>query len=346
VRLNHDGSLDTSFGMGGKVVESRNLLYINAIAVQPTGKILISGVSGYGTNPRQFVVERFNADGTPDMTFGTMGVAGGAIVAGQDAMSMNMAIAPDGTIVLVGQTATSGGAQFGILELTPDGAPNTSFGGTGAVATTFAMQSYSLATHVAVQPDGGVLVLGSSGSALVLVRFTAAGVQDAVFGTKTLPTIPQGQLPFALALQPDGAIVAVGGNFLTGDLRVVRYSASGAPDGSFGSGGVYTRTLRPNDYYGNYSFYGLTVLPDGKLLLGLASASADGLTQTGTLLRLGADGQTDTSYGPDGTAAIAIGRGSTSVNALALDADGKLVVAGRVWTETAGSDYMILRINL
>jgi uncharacterized delta-60 repeat protein len=344
VRLNHDGSLDTSFGKQGVLTESRNLNYVNAIAVQPTGNILVSGVSGFGAGgKRQFVVERFDASGQVDMTFGNMGVAGGAITAGQDAVGVNMAIAPDGSIVLVGQTVATGTTfAYGVMELTQDGAP-TAFGTSGVALTTFASSTSAIATHAVVQADGSVVVLGMVGTTPTLVRYAPNGTQDSAFGTVAMPTMAAGLDPAGLALEPDGSILAVAGNYFTGDLEIARYTAAGVLDPSFGTAGVFATKYSPNDYYGLYSFYGVTVLPSGEIQIGFAQSTADTLNENGTLLRLHQDGTTDESYGPGGLMPIAIGRGSTSINALAVDADGKLLVVGRTWTESGGSDYMAMR---
>jgi uncharacterized delta-60 repeat protein len=347
-RLNHDGSIDTSFGKNGMVVNSTSLMYITSIAVQPTGNILVSGLSGYGSGAsRQFVVERFDASGNLDMTFGSMGVAGGAVVAGKDAITLGMTIAPDGTIVLVGETATAtSSTEYGVIELTADGAPVATFGTNGAAASAFNSTTYALttATHALVQSDGSVVVLGAASGVPTLVRFTPAGTLDATFGAPALPGASN-MLPMALASQPDGSIVAAADNINNGTLVVARFTAAGALDTTFASGGAVTKALLGNDYYGLYSFMGLVSLPNGQLELDFAAAvTADGLTENGLRLRLNGDGTTDETFGAGGLQTVAIGRGSTSLNAAAVDADGKLVVVGRTWTESGSSDMLALRL--
>lgn len=344
VRFNHDGTLDTTFADGGTLSRSQNLMYVNALAVQPSGKILVAGLSGLSGGARQFAVERYDASGTLDASFGEGGAAGAPIIDGQDAVGLNMTVADDGTIVLVGQTATADGkAEYGVLELTAEGAPKAGFGTAGATSTSFG-GSYSMATHAVVQADGSAVILGLANGAPTLVRFTAEGALDASFGPLVVPD-SAGMLPFGLTQQADGALIAVAGSYTDGTLEVVRYTAGGALDDSFGDGGVVTRTLGGNDYYGLYSFMGVTVLPDGAIELGLAGASDDALTESGVLLRLAPDGSADESAGTGGVTRLTTGRGSSSINALAVDADGKLVAVGRTWTETGGSDFMALRFN-
>jgi uncharacterized delta-60 repeat protein len=189
-----------------------------------------------------------------------------------------------------------------------------------------------------------VVVLGQSGSGPALIRFDAGGTIDAGFGT-VVPPGSTGMLPFGLVEQADGKLVVVAVNYQTCAMLVARYDAGGAPDAGFGDGGVVTRSFAGNDFYGLYAFMGLLELPDGKLLIGLASAVGDGLREQGVLLRLEADGAADESYAPDGVVELAIGSGSTSVNALALDGEGRLVAAGRTWTRSGGSDFMALRFQ-
>jgi uncharacterized delta-60 repeat protein len=342
-RLNHDGSIDTSFGMSGSLPRQGQLQYVNAIAVQPDGKIL---VSGYSSSGQQLVVERYTTGGMPDMAFGTMGVAGGPVFAGKSAYGLNMTVAPDGSIVLVGQTqsGTGTGTEYAIMELTADGAAKPGFGTAGAASSAFG-GSGAIATHAVAQANGGVVVLGQS-SAPTLVRFAPDGTLDTTFGTVVLPTGTGSMVPFGLTLQPDQSILVVAGNYQTGDMEVVRYLPTGAIDATFGTNGVAKQTFAPNDYYGLYSFYGLALLPGGKIQVGFALASADGLTESGVMLRLNSDGTPDASYGTAGVTSVAIGRGSTSINAMGVDPDGKLVVVGRTWTETGGSDFMALRFIL
>jgi uncharacterized delta-60 repeat protein len=348
-RLNHDGSVDGTFGTNGVLTDpTGHLQYVNAVAVQADGKILVSGLPSYGAGgKRLFTVERYDSMGKPDLTFGTMGSVTVALITGMDAAGMNMTVAGDGTIVLVGSTATATAnvAEFGVVELTVSGVPKSSFGTNGVAMTAFG-SGYNVASHAVVQADGSVIVLGLAGTGPKLVRFTAAGVLDSTFGTVTLPGPMLGSSPMGLALQPDGKFIAIGAAYLTGETDIVRYTAAGALDTSFATAGVLHAQLAPNDYYGMYSFYGITVLPSGQLMIGFAGSSADGLTEHGVLMRLNADGTADASYGPGGMATLQIGRGSTSVNAMTLDADGKLLIVGRTWTETGSSDFMAMRFVL
>ena len=342
VRLQPDGALDEGFGTGGRVTRSANLSYVNSLAVDATGGVLVSGLSAYA-NPRGFAVERHLESGALDEGFGGDGVAGGQLIEGQDAVSLAMTRAEDGSIVVVGQTATGDGTtEMGVMVLEPGGGRDTTFGDNGAATSAFGL-GYSMGTHAVVQPDGAIVVLGLAQNQVALLRFTAAGALDEDFGPQMLPD-SAGLLPLGLARQADGALVVVAGDVL-GRLRVARYTAAGEPDASFGEGGAVSEMLGGNDYYGLYAFAGLAILPDGRITVGLASASDDGLVERGMLLRLMPDGTPDEELAPGGQQEIALGRGSTSLHAMALDGSGRLVVVGRSWTEAGGSEFLALRFH-
>ncbi|HLU67634.1 MAG TPA: hypothetical protein VKZ63_15230 [Kofleriaceae bacterium] len=345
IRLGEDGAIDASFAEQGVLLGTESLRQVDALAVQPDGKILVSGLSSGDA----LVVERYDTSGALDTSFGDGGVAGGPAIAGQVAFGLNMTISPGGDIVLVGKTGTEPGiSEYAVLVLGADGTPAAAFGTGGGAASSFGT-SNAMATHAVAKADGSVIVLGRVTRALgpepTLVRFTAAGELDAAFGAPVLPGAT-GMLPLALAEQPDGAVVAVAGDSLTGELVVARYLPDGSLDDGFGESGVVTRTLAANDYALRTGTHGgLLILPDGRILIGLASASDDGLTESGVLLRLLPDGTPDESDGPGGVTAVSIGPGSTSIHALALDSEGRLLAVGRTWTAGGGSDFLALRFN-
>lgn len=337
-RFAHDGTPDPTFGVDGKLVRSDHLTYVNALAVRGS-RLLVGGLTS--GSPSELVIEAYDDAGVLDPTFGEAGVAGGDVFAGYDAVSMTFAIGGDGAIFVVGQTSTEAGfREYAVVKLTEDGDRDDGYGTGGAAATAFG-GSYAMATHAVVDDDGGLVLLGLAGNAPTLVRFDASGTLDDAFGTVVVSDVPS-MLPFGLARQSDGKLVVVAGT-TTGELVIARYGADGAPDPGFGTDGVVTRTFGGNDYYVLYAFTGLTVLPDDRIIVGLAGAADDGLTEAGILLRLDADGRADDTLAPDGVTRLEIGRGSTSIHALTVDASGQLLAAGRTWTETGSSEMMALR---
>lgn len=337
VRLLEDGELDTSFGDGGRLLRSDNLRYVSSLAADGSGGILVSGLSA-GRDFPGFAVERYLDSGELDTAFGTGGVAGGTLVADLEATGFAMTVAPDGTIYVVGQTYVDDSTvEYGVVALTAAGDRVSGFG-TGGAATSAFGAGRNTGTHVAVQPDGKLVVFGHAANRPTLIRFGADGVLDAGFGPVVVDEAT-GMLPLGLAVQPDGAILAVAGD-TAGAVTLVRLTASGELDTTFGTGGVVAETFGGNDYYGLYVSMGLAVLPDGRIALGLASADEHGLVETGRLLRYLPDGT------PDDVQEVAIGTGSTAFHAMTLDGDGRLVVAGRTWTASQGSEFLAMRLSL
>src|SRR5262245_33271373 len=159
-RYNDDGTLDTSFGNGGRVTTDFGGAFEGAwsVAVQTDGKIVAAGLTGsFGTN--NFAVARYNSDGTLDTGFGT----GGRVITGflgVTAVALSVAAQTDGKVVVAGLAGIDGGADFALVRYNSNGTLDTGFGTGGRVTTNFPdSQRLSLAAvfSVAVQPDGKIV---------------------------------------------------------------------------------------------------------------------------------------------------------------------------------------------
>ena len=208
---------------------------------------------------------------------------------------------------------------FGSAAAAP-GDLDPSFGNGGEAEAV--ISSAAIAEDLAVQPDGKIVVAGSSNYGLALARFNTDGSLDSGFGsggTVSGPTGPYG-VAFAVAIQADGKILA-GGWSAEGSMAVVRFTASGSVDESFGVGGVAAGPAGV--------VRGVVVQPDGKIVLAgsgpdpVASAHENVL-----LLRFDPDGTPDAGFGSNGVVRTRIGADSDAW-ALALQADDKILVAGR-----------------
>jgi uncharacterized delta-60 repeat protein len=259
-RYLRNGQPDASFGRGGKV-ENSSLVGAGAIAIQPDGEIVVLCSSSY-RSLSQVALARFNSDGTVDQTFGQ----DGTVAVGFFAFALT--IQPDGRIVAAGSAGNSEHPDFALSRYMPDGSLDRSFGRSGNVLTDFSRSSEGVAA-VAIQADGKLVAAGSSDALgnmplpneppqddVALARYTANGRLDTSFGRrgKALTTADRsGDLESGasgIAIQPDGKIVAAGsrGPEDTGDeewdFLVVRYSAQGRLDASFGkSGGKVATTF-------------------------------------------------------------------------------------------------------
>lgn len=263
-----DGSLDPSFGTGGKAIadfggtSSVGL----ALALQKDGRIVLAGYNITGTPPKvQAAVARFTSAGQLDPSFGVNGQQ--TILVGSGTQAWAVTTQKDGKIVL-GGTIDS---QFAVLRLTRSGNLDTRFGSMGSQVAAFPGRS-SIAMAVAIQKDGRIVAAGSAEGTqpiYALARFTTSGRLDSTFGDHGLVTTGfggTGDAANGLTIQKDGRIVAVGESFDatgSGDFSLARYLSSGRLDGRFGSGGKVIQDLGGSDE----GAVGIAIQKDGRMVV-------------------------------------------------------------------------------
>jgi uncharacterized delta-60 repeat protein len=337
------GALDPTFGTDGQVTTAfQDGARANAVVLQPDGKIIAAGTSG-PTSSTGFALARYNPDGSLDTSFGSGGKVTTAIGSLSEAAAL--ALQPDGKIVAAGSSydASHSAAldDFALARYNPDGSLDTSFGSGGKVTTPIGTSSDEAQT-VALQPNGKIVVAGYSWvdtgnevtdyTIIALVRYNADGSLDASFGsggkvtTRIGPDLAHAD---AVAVQPDGKIVVAGESSLgtTYHFTLVRYAPDGSLDQTFGTGGEVITVIPGSDYSWAKA---LVLQPDGKILaIGWAERIGAPTCCDGrfALARYKPDGSLDTSFGAGGTVTTAFVAYSEA-NALALQADGKIVVAG------------------
>src|SRR6266542_266746 len=268
-RYNANGSLDRSFGTGGKVtVDSGNWAY--AAMVQPNGRIVVAGGYGDGGN---FALARFDTDGSLDASFGTGGWVMTHFGSGTGTGVGALARQPDGKVVAAGGASNGTDTDFALARYNANGSLDTSFG-TGGKVTTAIGSGDDQARDIALQADGKLVAVGYSsdeGGAFTmdfaLVRYAADGSLDTSFGgTGKVRTNlgPAYDDAFALVLQPDSKLVAAGYSDTgsEGDFALARYKANGSLDTSFGTDGKVTTSLYP----GSGVAFALARHPGGKLV--------------------------------------------------------------------------------
>jgi uncharacterized delta-60 repeat protein len=190
--------------------------------------------------------------GNIDESFGVDGIIH-VNLGGDDSLN-GMAIDDSDRILMTGSAGTS---QFETVRVTADGDLDTSFGDDGQVSTGFPVNSSSSA--VAIQDDGQIVVVGSTGESCsmiwnryALVRYNPDGTLDSSFGSDGTQTTNWGSVGSSLsdvAFQSDGKIVVSGTRYSGGcspgitHSTVTRYTANGELDTSFGSGGETRRDI-------------------------------------------------------------------------------------------------------
>ena len=309
VRYNPNGTLDASFGAGGKVVVSgRSHVGFN-MALQPDGKIIAVGHTFPW--PLSYAVYRFNPDGTPDVSFG----AGGAVFPQVVGGAQDVAVQPDGKIIIVGNgnAFTPNDNDFAVVRLHPNGSPDNSFGTGGIVLTEIRTGRVSdEPCSVVLQPDGKIVVLGKSSDGGInpgyhaLVRYNPNGSLDSGFG-ESGKIISFGHGPFLdVVLQPDGKLVVAGQRSGIG-----RYNPNGSLDMSFAANGIFATSI--------------ALQPDGKIVtFGSGTFVESGFE----VMRLNPNGSRDVGFGPNGRITTPIGKDGSYAAAGAIQSDGNILAFG------------------
>ena len=341
VRFQADGTLDTTFGIGGIVNDDARSF--EKVTVQLDNKILV-----FGRQNNLTFVARYNVDGTLDSTFGTNGVA--TIDHGEltHNHAVRVAVRDDGTIVAFGAVfdSTAFGTHFMTLRLTATGVLDTSFNGTGVVIQRF--DGFTFASAMALAPGGKVVVAGSETNGHVVVRYNNDGSLDRTFrGTGVVRGSTNGfiQSPTGLAVQPDGAVVATinpTGTFPATFSQVIRYRVNGALDPLFGNLGV-------KDAF-NGAALAVVLQTDGRIVTaGVGFGSSAPQVTVARFLRNGSEDLTFGAQGGLATAAFPPDRPSFLRMALQLQEDGRLVVGSTLERRFIGqppfSDWLLLRFN-
>ncbi len=310
--------------------------------------------SGDGGGSQQITEKE--AVGTLDETFGNHGFVVTDIA---NVEIKGMVIQADGKTVVVGRTnSTSTNYAFIAVRYDTNGNLDTTFGSSlSGIATASSGTRYHYAKAAAIQSDGKILVAGYSSAGysndandFTVARFNTNGTLDTSFGPNnegiiTTPTSTLADYAYAIAVQPDGKIV-VGGFCDTNatmssnyDYVLVRYNSNGTLDSTFGPNhdGIVVTSNGSNYEYG----YALAIQPDGKILL----AGSE-------VLRYNSDGTLDTNTDADPSTWFGSLKGGIAdpslggnANAIAVQNDGKIVLASSAYVGTNNYDIVVARLN-
>jgi uncharacterized delta-60 repeat protein len=274
----------------------------------------------------------YGVDGALDPTFGN----GGRVVTGFDvpaASATSVALQSDGRIVTAGFLFdATANVDFALARYNPDGSLDSTFDLDGRTRTDF-FGADDVANALVIQPNGKIVAVGNARNGLdltfALARYNADGSLDATFGSDGKVTGGFFGTAYAVALQPDGKIVAAGNGYRPGgttrsqEFTVARYNTDGTIDSTFGSAGIVQA-----DFYGlNDSATALLVLPGGDLLA-IGYAESNATVMDIALAKYHADGSPDGSFGIGGKTTTDFFGGADIALAAALQPDGKVVVAG------------------
>lgn len=349
------GDLDPTFGVNGRVttdVASSTDESAYAIAIQSSGKIVISGVSKTTATQYDFATVRYNANGGVDTSFnGTGRVTTSFNVTDS---TRGVAVQPDGKIVIVGYALNTGVPPvFALARYNVSGTLDTTFNSTGKVTTAIGGTG-DYASCVALQSDGKIVVAGYAANPLAtdfaVVRYNANGSLDTSFngiGKVTTDIGAQTSGPgddvIGIALQPDGKIVVAGNATINSLSRfaVVRYNVDGSLDDAFGNAGKLTTD---SGTLGD-TLIGMALQADGKIVLGGNSNTGDSEGTYITFARYNPNGVLDTTFGGSGRVSTLLSPTGTTISNMALQGDGKIVVAGASPQQVGGIAILLARYN-
>jgi uncharacterized delta-60 repeat protein len=342
-RYLRDGSLDTGFGIGGKVVT--DILYSdigNAITLQPDGKIIAAGGAYAGDGALAMV--RYNPDGSLDTSFDIDGKVTTELN-GSWEEGYAVVLLPDGRIVVVGGINYGNGDpeynDFVVARYNPDGSLDTGFYNNGWL-TTDVLGDDDKAHDVAIQEDGKIVVVGHAvddedeyKSYIAVVRYDIDGSLDGSFAEhgKLIIDNLTSESGDAVVLQKDGQILVAGGEgvYPSGDLVVLRLNQDGTPDVSFGSSGRATVDFGCEEYAQD-----MVLQPDGKIII--AGYTDCGGGSLYILVRLNPDGSPDLTFGYQGKVMTDVKGTDEKALAVTLQPDGRIVITG-----SNDGDFVLVR---
>jgi uncharacterized delta-60 repeat protein len=334
--------------------------------LQPDEKIVAAGDTGATTtitavttaisttitttlSNSDFLIARYNANGTLDTTFGVHSNGTVTMDMGYDYdVVHSLAIQADGKIVVAGDGTNSGSSQSVsiIARFTKEGSLDASFNSSGKIVSTPSITSS--AAVVKIQSTDGMIVVGgniqnvSGSNYFYLSRYDSNGVPDPLFSFGTV-TASSGTDPVLadIAILPSGKIIVAGTTnaSINANVFLMRYNADGTLDTTFGSAGA---VLTDDLIHGREAAAGLAVQTDGKIIVSASFQPSIGAIMTNdfALLRYDAEGVLDTTFGNGyGMVTTDLGSGNDDfAYDVQIQQDGKIVVVG---TASNGSNYDI-----
>jgi len=339
------GDLDLNFGTDGIV--TYDVIgqddYINKVLIQNDGKILCMGRTQASWQNDDVLMARFLPTGELDPTFGQNGVVITAISSNND-VGNDMVIQDDGKVLVAGYTTLSNDFDLLLLRYKPDGGIDSAFGNNGVLVMDVEEEN-NILQSIELLSDGRILGFGRVGNDLALFQYLSAGIVDNTFGNGGVAVTDLGfdqQIPTDLLVLENGTVLvsASVGPGQEMNAIVCRFTDDGNLDDGFNTIGWVSLSVNP-------SFVNLArnvaVTSDGKIIV--SGSSYNGASESEVFAaRLQSDGQVDASFGNGGIVLIDVGLGYDFADALVLQPDQKILLAGYTNDGTI-SNFDILRID-
>jgi len=346
-RFNSDGSRDTSFGVNGVATRPSSGYESQQpyMALQNDGKILILKLARDENNPNgaagvDFLLIRFNADGSIDNSFGN----NGSILTdinNSDESNARILVQPDDKIIITGTTSSCPYGCYGgvVTRYDANGLLDESFSEDGKLVLDLGNDFNSILAAFLL--DGDKLILaGTSGNYSVGVNFILAhinsdGTLDNSFDSDGIKLTPINQLYIfikSVARQSDGKFVAAGGfidiNTSTYDSFFSRFNDDGTIDNTFDNDGMVAYDMSSYDSYDEWELLRSVSIQEDNKIVAIGYANITVPNEDFALARLNADGSLDTDFDGDGKLYLAYGQSETYFLSMTKQTDGKTLAAG------------------
>ena len=349
------GSLDLSFGSNGVAtltIPGLSLVQATKVLVQPTdGKIVVAGLQP-GT-VGSVVVARLTAAGSLDTTFGGgKGYVQPGLGSASTQDGANIALQPDGKIVVVGSVVSGASTLLAVARLQPlDGSLDSTFGTSGLATTGLSGSPLVHGTGAVILGSTGQIAVSAwagSSSNFTLVRYNANGQLDSTFGSGGIASANTAGGPVEandVSLTSDGRLVEVGFAKISGqfDTAVARFNSNGSPDTTFPSGTQNgTETFDLSAKFTSDQATAVTLDSSDRIIV---SGTISSSPSTGYLLRILANGARDTSFASNGlltsTFDGSVGTGAGNV----VDSNGRYLFAGGAGSGSSTTALGVARVT-
>lgn len=290
--------------------------------IQSNGNMIMAG---YGTisNTPNFLLSRFNTNGSLDTSFGTNGIVTTSI--GTRAEAGCIVLQSSGNSIVAGFAIVNNSTQFAVARYTTTGALDSSFGNAGTGIVTQAIGAGCAINACVLQTDGSIIVAGNcvmnGQPQIALMRFTSNGLVDTTFGTKGIVTLSVSGGPCAcqaVVIQTNGLIV-VGGSAVVNSVTqmvMARFNTNGTLDTTFGTSGIVTSAQ------GSRSVINALSLDASGNIVAVGFSDSNMISA-----RFSSSGSLDTSFGTAGVTITTVGT-TTRANSVVIDSSSAIVVAG------------------
>ncbi len=336
------GQLDDFFSGDGMATAFANGATGYAVAIDSKGRIVVAGSTQ--TAKPDLAVARFLPNGTADSEFSKDGRV--TVDLGGADYGFDLALQSDGKIVVAGECDTKSENTFALVRLMPKGGLDKDFGGGDGIVLTDFGKRYQGANAVVVYPNGNIAAGGfaSNGSTgrWAIARYGPRGVLDKSWGKDGRVTVdlsPSDESIRDLLFVPGGKLVGVGyaESGLIPRFAVAQFRPKGTLDPDFGDKGFKLTDVSKGSDIG----YGATLQPDGKIVV-VGYANDAGKADWG-LVRYGPKGRLDKQFGGDGKVVTKMTTEYEFASAVAVQANGRLVVVGRASREGTADNFGVFR---